>query len=105
MEELLRAIRMTPIIDNHAHPLLLPAFQDKYDLLAITTEAHGDAMKATKSSLAHIRAVKQLSDVLGCPPTWDDVVAAIKVEKAKPHHVWEKRCLEVSSTLSCCRAS
>ncbi len=54
MEELLRAIRTTPIIDNHAHPLLLPAFQGKYDLLAITTEAHGDAMKATKSTLDHL---------------------------------------------------
>lgn len=99
MEDLIKAINTTPIIDNHAHPLLIPSALSKYPLLAITTEAHGDAMRATTSSLSHIRAVKQLSDVLKCTPTWDGVVKAIEVENAKPHHAWQKRCLEGIETI------
>ncbi|KAH6720798.1 glutamine synthetase [Leptodontidium sp. MPI-SDFR-AT-0119] len=99
MEDLIKAINTTPIIDNHAHPLLIPSALSKYSLLAITTEAHGDAMRTTTSTLSHIRAVKQLSDVLGCPPTWDDVVKAIEAENAKPHHAWQKRCLEGIETI------
>jgi hypothetical protein len=56
-------------------------------------------MRATTSSLSHIRAVNQLSYVLGCPPTWEDVVKAIDIEKAKPHHVWQRRCLEGIETI------
>ncbi len=99
MEDLISAIHTTPIIDNHAHPLLIPAAVNKHPLLAITTEAHGDAMRATTSSLSHIRAVKQLSDILGCPPTWADVVKAINVESAKPHQAWAKRCFEGIETV------
>jgi hypothetical protein len=99
MEALIKAIHETPIIDNHAHPLLITSAQGKYPLLAITTEAHGNAIKATTSSLSHIRAVNQLSRILKCPATWDDVVKAIDIEKAKPHDVWSKRCLEGIETL------
>jgi hypothetical protein len=94
MDALIKTIYTTPIIDNHAHPLLIPSARDKYPLLAITTEAHGDAMRHTTSTLSHIRAVKQLSDVLKCPASWDDVLKAIDIELAKPHHAWEKRCFE-----------
>ena len=99
MEDLIKAIHTTPIIDNHAHPLLIPSAQAKYPLLSITTEAHGNAMKNTPSTLSHIRAVNQLSEILGCPATWDDVVKAIEVEKSKPGDVWSKRCLEGVETI------
>lgn len=99
MEYLIKAIHATPIIDNHAHPLLVPSAHAKHPLLAITTEAGGDAMKTTPSTLSHIRAVKQLSAVLGCPATWDEVVKAIEIEKAKPDQVWAKRCLEGIETI------
>ncbi|KAH7327238.1 hypothetical protein BKA65DRAFT_554796 [Rhexocercosporidium sp. MPI-PUGE-AT-0058] len=99
MEDLIKAINTTPIIDNHAHPLLIPSALSKYPLLAITTEAHGDALRTTTSTLSHIRAVKQLSDVLGCPPTWSDVLKAIEAENSKPHHAWQKRCLEGIETI------
>lgn len=56
-------------------------------------------MKATTSSLSHIRAVNQLSQVLGCAATWDDVVTAIEREKAKPDQAWAKRCLEGIETI------
>jgi hypothetical protein len=89
MEDLIRVIQTTPVIDHHAHPLLIPSAQAKYPLLSITTEAHGGAMKATPSSLSHIRAVNQLSKILNCPSTWHDVVRAIELEKAKQDDVWK----------------
>ncbi|TVY80817.1 Protein fluG [Lachnellula suecica] len=99
MDDLIKAIYTTPIIDNHAHPLLTPTFQTKYDLLTITTEAHGKAIKATPSSLSHIRAVNQLSEILGCEAKWEAVVKAIEIEKAREGHVWAKRCMEGIETI------
>ena len=99
MDDLIKAINTTPIIDNHAHPLLIPSAQTKYPLLAITTEAQGNAMRSTPSSLSHIRAVNQLSEVLGCEATWDAVVKAIDAERARPDDVWAKRCLEGIETI------
>lgn len=94
MDDLIVAIHNTPIIDNHCHPLLKPSTQGKYSRLTITTEAHGDAMNDTMSSLAHIRAVNQLSSIFKCPATWADVSAAIDHESLKPGDVWAKRCFE-----------
>ncbi|KAG9230748.1 hypothetical protein BJ875DRAFT_519059 [Amylocarpus encephaloides] len=94
MDDLIRAIHTTPIIDNHAHPLLRPEATSKYLLLAITTEAHGGAMKTTHSSLSHIRAVRQLSEILGCGGTWDEFVKAIEMERSKPDDSWNKRCFQ-----------
>lgn len=100
MEDLIKAIRTTPIIDNHAHPLFVPAAYARHPLLAITTPAEGrDALKATPSSLSHIRAVRQLSKVLGCPQTWPDVVRAIEAEREKPDDAWTRRCLEGIETI------
>lgn len=56
-------------------------------------------MKHTPSTLSHIRAVKQLSDILNCPATWNDVLQAIDIEQAKPSFEWEKRCLEGIETI------
>ncbi|KAF7853938.1 hypothetical protein EAF04_010604 [Stromatinia cepivora] len=99
MERLIHAIRTTPLIDNHAHPLLIPSSKFKYPLLGITTEAKGDALKATHSSLAHIRAINQLAEILGCPQTWGDVTKAIAKENEKPDDVWAKRCFEGIETI------
>lgn len=65
-----RAIRSTPIIDHHAHPLLKSEALSKKPLLAITTEANGDAIDSATTSLPHLRAVRQLASVLGCGYTW-----------------------------------
>ncbi|KAH8594660.1 hypothetical protein B0O99DRAFT_687438 [Bisporella sp. PMI_857] len=94
LNDLITAIHRTPIVDNHAHPLLAPSAQTKHNLLAITTEAHGNAISSTKSSLPHIRGVKQLASILGCGEDWDEVVRAIQREKAKPDDAWAKRCFE-----------
>ncbi|ESZ94815.1 hypothetical protein SBOR_4775 [Sclerotinia borealis F-4128] len=99
MERLIHAIRTTPLIDNHAHPLLIPSATTKYPLLGITTQANEDTLRANPSSLAQIRAINQLADILDCPQTWSDVSGAIAKEKVKPGNVWAKRCLEGIETI------
>ncbi|KAI1370196.1 glutamine synthetase/guanido kinase [Hypoxylon crocopeplum] len=88
------AIDNTPLIDNHAHPLLKPEGVSTYPLLSITSEATGDALDDAKASLAHIRAVKQLADVLGCERTWEAVVASVERKGLEERDGWIKRCLE-----------
>jgi hypothetical protein len=93
------AVDTTPIIDNHAHPLLKPAKLGHYPLLSIASEAHGDALNDTHTSLAHIRATKQLAQILGCEPTWEAVESSIKEERAKSLDAWTKRCMQGIETL------
>ncbi|KAI0012656.1 glutamine synthetase/guanido kinase [Xylariaceae sp. FL0662B] len=88
------AIDTTPLIDNHAHPLLKVGHLSKHPLLSITSEANGDALHDSKQTLAHIRAVNQLSQVLGCKQTWDDVVASVEKKRADSRDGWVKRCME-----------
>ncbi|KPM42042.1 Protein fluG [Neonectria ditissima] len=92
-EDLLRIIKTTPIIDHHAHPLLNSSSIAKYPLLSISTEAHGDAINDTCTSLAHIRAVKQLSAILGCEASWDAVKSAVEARQAGGYAQWVGRCL------------
>lgn len=86
-------IETTPIIDNHAHPLLNLDAVGRYPLLAIATEAHGDAIHASLTSLAHLRAVKQLAKVLRCEPTWEAVVNAIEQRRIEDYDAWVQQCL------------
>ncbi|KND86405.1 Protein fluG [Tolypocladium ophioglossoides CBS 100239] len=92
-EALLRAIRSTPIIDNHAHPLLKRDAVGKHPLLSIATEAHGTALDASMASLAHLRVVEQLSSVLGCDRTWEAVAAAINAKREGNYEAWINTCL------------
>ncbi|KAF7549851.1 hypothetical protein G7Z17_g6110 [Cylindrodendrum hubeiense] len=98
-EALRRTIYTTPIIDNHAHPLLNSGSITKYPLLSISTEAHGDAINATQTSLAHLRAVKQLSAILGCEATWEAVSAAVGAKRAGNYEAWVRRCLSGIETV------
>ncbi|KAK3377918.1 hypothetical protein B0H63DRAFT_512087 [Podospora didyma] len=88
-----RAIRSTPIIDNHAHPLLKLEALGKHPLLSITTEASGDAIDAAISSLPHIRAVRQLATVLKCGFNWTSVVSAIEERRVDAFEDWTAECL------------
>ncbi|KAL3956894.1 hypothetical protein ACCO45_009740 [Purpureocillium lilacinum] len=92
-EALVRAIRSTPIIDNHAHPLLKRDALGRHPLLSIATEAHGDALHTSKDGLAHYRAVKQLSEILGCDRTWEAVAAAIEQRRQSDYDAWIATCL------------
>ena len=94
MDSLLEAIETTPIIDHHAHNLLTAANINTYDSLTITTEAHGPALKQTPSTLAHLRAVKDLAQVLECEPTWEAVQKAIELKRKDPDDAWSRRCFQ-----------
>lgn len=99
MDKLYDAIQATPIIDHHAHNLLVSSAIDGHDLLSMTSEATGPALQHSKSTLAHIRAVKQLSSVLKCENSWSAVQSAIKFERAKPNDDWARRCFEGIETV------
>ena len=94
MDSLIEAIDSTPIIDHHAHNLLTAADIDTYDLLTITTEANGPALKHASSTLAHLRAVKCLAEVLGCEPAWDAVQEGISRKRKEPDDAWSRRCFQ-----------
>lgn len=76
LDDLKNIVRSCPVIDNHAHNLLLPSKQEAHDLLTATTEAHGAALQDTKTSLSHIRAVRQLRELydLEDGASWDDLM-------------------------------
>ncbi|KAF7887955.1 uncharacterized protein EAF01_011109 [Botrytis porri] len=99
MERLISAIRNTPLIDSRARPLLIPSSKTRHSLLGSTTKTNGDALKAARSTLAHIRATNQLADILGCPPTWNDVLKAIAKESEKPGYAWIQQCLRGIETI------
>ena len=92
MNALKEAICTTPIIDHHAHNLLIDFSSDDYNLLSITSEASGQALQDSTSSLAHLRAVKQLSRRLGCEPKWQEVKKAIDLKRLQSDHAWSKEC-------------
>ncbi|KAI6782080.1 developmental protein FluG [Emericellopsis cladophorae] len=93
-EALRAAIYSTPIIDNHAHPLLKREHLSKHALLTMTSEAHGDALPSTKTSLAHVRAVKQLSRILGCERTWGAVEKQLESKRGADWAAWTRTCLQ-----------
>ncbi|KAL7274933.1 hypothetical protein RUND412_002155 [Rhizina undulata] len=89
--ELQRLIRTHPLIDNHAHNLLLPTHENLHPLESIVSEAAGHAILDAPHSLSHLRAVKQLASWLGCEPDWDQVKekrSEIDLEE------WTRRCFQ-----------
>src|SRR5580704_15417642 len=89
MDSLINAIRKTPIIDHHAHNLLLPS-DTTQSFLSITSEARQGALRHVKSTLAHIRAVKQLAEVLGCNPSFEAVKS--QIEEKRDGDAWPRTC-------------
>ena len=67
VDELRQLVRTCPLIDNHAHNLLRPHGLKTHDFLTITTEAHGDALEDTPTSLSHLRALRQLRELYELP--------------------------------------
>ena len=100
MEDLLRAIQTTPIIDHHAHNLLLPSDIGKHDLLSLTSEASGATLEqGAPSTLAHLRAVHQLAAILECEPNWTAVKTAIEQKRKEPNDAWARRCFQGIETV------
>ncbi|KAF1839752.1 extracellular developmental signal biosynthesis protein FluG [Decorospora gaudefroyi] len=65
-----------PIIDNHAHNLILPSHSETIPFETIATEAQGRALRDTFKSLSHLRAARQLRQLfeVGEDADWDDVL-------------------------------
>lgn len=91
-------IETHPLIDNHAHNLLNHKtalnYGGKYPLECIVSEAHGEqAIEQSRHSLAHLRAVRQLSEFLACAPHWDAVKEARDKLVKDDYEGYVKRCL------------
>ena len=99
MEALIKAIQKTPIIDHHAHNLLLPSEIATHPLMSITTEANGPALNYASSTLAHMRAVRQLSEILECEPSWESVQSRIEEERKQPDDLWARKCFQGIETV------
>lgn len=76
VEHLRHVVNNFPIIDNHAHNLLLPAYLDTIPFESITSEAQGRALRDSFKSLPYLRAARQLRQVYECPDdaAWEDIL-------------------------------
>lgn len=99
MDALIEAVETTPIIDHHAHNLLLASAIDDHDFMAATSEATGPALKFASSTLSHLRARKQLSEVLECDSTWEAVESALKVSRKENDNAWARKCFQGIETV------
>lgn len=101
LDELKRVIRTCPLIDNHAHNLLRPHGQKTGEFLTITSEASGEALEDTPTSLAHLRALRQLRKLYDLPADAD--WAAVQKKRAElldqDSHALIKKCLEGTQTI------
>jgi len=98
-EHLLHVIQTTPVIDHHAHNILLPSEQETHPLLSVTTEATGEALQHTPSTLAHMRAVQQLTKILQCKPVWESVEVNLQKKRALDDDSWAKLCFDGIETV------
>ncbi|KAF2685609.1 developmental protein-like protein fluG [Lentithecium fluviatile CBS 122367] len=75
-EQLRHVVQSFPIIDNHAHNLILPAYVDTVPFESITSEAQGRALRDTFKSLPHLRAAHQLRKLyeLHDDADWEEVL-------------------------------
>lgn len=92
MDALIEAVETTPIIDHHAHNLLLASAIDDHDFMAATSEATGPALRFASSTLSHLRALKQLSEILECESIWEAVENALKVKRKEGDNAWARKC-------------
>ena len=77
MNELRAVIRNCPVVDNHAHNLLLPDKLQAYDLVTSMTEARAPALNDAYTTLSHIRGAHQLKELYGCQEDadWNSILA------------------------------
>ena len=99
MDRLVETIKTTPIIDHHAHNILLPSEEQRHPLLSVTSEATGNALQYTSSTLSHIRAVQQLSERLQCEPSWQAVQQQLEQRKKAHGDSWAKECFHGIETV------
>lgn len=75
--DLARVIAIHPVIDQHAHNILLPTHISSQSFLSVTSEAQGDALETSRWSISNARARKQLKKLYGCAEhDWDAILSA-----------------------------
>jgi predicted TIM-barrel fold metal-dependent hydrolase len=89
-------IRSHPIIDNHAHNLLLPEYLNSEPFESITTEAQDLALPDTFKSLSHLRAERQLRELYQCPEDadWNAILQKRRDWLAESADGLTQKCLE-----------
>ena len=101
MDELKKIIRECSVIDNHAHNLFRPHGLKTGELLMVTSEAAGHALEDVPTSLAHLRAARQLRKLYDLPADAD--WEAIKKKRAEllesDPNALTKKCLEGTQTM------
>lgn len=84
MSDLRTLILTYPAIDNHAHPLLVD--DSTIDFTGAISEARGDALPAAHTSLAAMRAARQLGPLYGLEevdPEWEVLLQARKSQASE----------------------
>ncbi|KAF9701133.1 hypothetical protein EKO04_000720 [Ascochyta lentis] len=101
IEQLRHVALNFPIIDNHAHNLILPTHADSIPFESITSEAQGRALRDTFKSLAHLRAAKQLRELyeLDDKANWDDILEQREEWLRSDPERFTQRCFEGVSAL------
>ncbi|KAL9062544.1 MAG: hypothetical protein Q9157_008834 [Trypethelium eluteriae] len=101
LHELRSVVHRCPVIDNHAHNLLLPDKLQAYEFAAVTTEAQGAALKDTYTSLSHIRGANQLKELYGCSKDadWNSVLASRAQVLTDDPWGLVRKCLEGTHTI------
>jgi hypothetical protein len=76
LEQLRYVVNNYPLIDNHAHNLLLPSHLGTIPFESITSEAQGRALRDAFKTLPHLRAARQLRQLYKCPDdaNWDEIL-------------------------------
>ncbi|CBX98178.1 similar to developmental protein fluG [Plenodomus lingam JN3] len=96
VEQLRHVAKNYPIIDNHAHNLILPTHADTIPFETITTEAQGRALRDTFKTLSHLRAAKHLRQLYECgeDADWEDILEQrIEWLRSDPERL-HQRCFE-----------
>lgn len=96
LDQLRHVANSFPIIDNHAHNLILPTNANTIPFESITTEAQGRALRDTFKSLSHLRAAKQLRHLYQCgeDADWGDVLEQrVEWYRSDPAQI-VRRCFE-----------
>jgi predicted TIM-barrel fold metal-dependent hydrolase len=93
LEQLQYVVNNYPIIDNHAHNLLLPSQINTFPFESLTSEAQGRALRDTFKSLSHLRAAKQLRELYQCADDadWEDILEQrIEWLRTDPERLYHK---------------
>ena len=101
MDELRHIIRTCPVIDNHGHNLLRPHGLRSSDFLTITSEATGEALRDTPTTLAHLRAAKQLRKLYDMPAEadWNEILEARNRLLYEHPNDLTRKCLKGTQTI------